>query len=173
MNTKIMISIVVTVVLFCFHVAEAQQAIFLVRHGETVAPKGTDLRPLSEAGQRRAVLLATMLKDVGINAIFTSDLERTIKTAEPLGQALEIEPKALWQLNTSFKQNDIDAFAALLRSEHRRDIVLVVGHANSVPALLKALGHSAEIKIPETEFDNLFVLIPMSEGPPKLLRLRF
>ena len=152
---------------------EAQQAIFLVRHAETVAPKGTTLRPLSEAGQRRAALLGMILKDAGINAIFTSDLERTVKTAEPLAKLLRIEPKALEQLTTQFKQNDIDAFVALLRSEHRRDIVLVVGHANSVPALLKALGHSLEGDIPETEFDNLFVLIPMSEGPPKLLRLRF
>jgi broad specificity phosphatase PhoE len=119
------------------------------------------------------VLLATLLKDAGINAIFTSDLERTIKTAEPLAQRLEIEPKPLSLLSVSPKPSDIDAFVDLLRSEHRRDIVLVVGHANSVPALLKALGHPVEIKIPETEFDNLFVLIPMSEGPPKLLRLRF
>jgi len=49
----------------------------------------------------------------------------------------------------------------------------VVGHSNSVPALLKGLGYSAEIKIPETEFDNLFVLIPANDGPPKLLRLRY
>ena len=48
----------------------AQQAIFLVRHGETVAPKVTDARPLSEAGHRRAALLATLLKDAGIKAIF-------------------------------------------------------------------------------------------------------
>ena len=32
-----------------------------------------------------------------------------------------------------------------LRSEHRQDVVLVVGHANSVPALLKGLGYPAEI----------------------------
>ena len=41
--------------------AHAQQAIFIVRHGETVAPKGSDVRPLSEAGHRRAGLLATLL----------------------------------------------------------------------------------------------------------------
>jgi len=70
--------------------ADAQQVIYLVRHGETVAPKGTEARPLSEAGQRRAALLATMLKDSGIKTIFTSDLERTIKTAEPLAQSLRI-----------------------------------------------------------------------------------
>ena len=153
--------------------AQAQQAIFLVRHGETVAPKGTDLRPLSEAGQWRAVLLATLLKDAGINAIFTSDLERTVKTAEPLATSLRVEPKALAQLNVRFKPNDIDAFVNLLRSEHGRDIVLVVGHSNSVPALLKASGHPVEIKIPETDFGNLFVSIPKSEGPLILLRLRY
>jgi broad specificity phosphatase PhoE len=173
MNKKPVCFALCTLLLALCVSAEAQQAIFLVRHGETVAPKGTELRPLSEAGQRRAVLLATLLRDSGINAIFTSAAERTVKTAEPLAKLLRIEPKALGQLNASFKQSDIDAFAALLRSEHRRDIVLVVGHANSVPALLKALGHPVEITIPETEFDNLFVLIPKSEGPPMLLRLRY
>ncbi len=153
--------------------AEAQQAIFLVRHGETVAPKGTDARPLSEAGQRRAALLATLLKDAGIKAIFTSDLERTIKTAEPLAQGLRIEPRALAQLNVQFKQSDVDAFVSFLRTEHRDDIVLLVGHSNTVPVLLKALGHPVEIKIPETEFDNLFVLTPNGQGSPTLLRLRY
>ncbi len=153
--------------------AEGQQAIFLVRHAETVAPMGTDLRPLAEAGHRRAALLATLLKEAGISMIFTSDLERTVKTAEPLAQSLRIEPKALEQLNTRFKQSDLEALVALLRREYSQDIVLVVGHSNNVPALLKALGHQAEVKIPETDFGNLFVLMPKSEGPPTLLRLRY
>jgi hypothetical protein len=29
---------------------------------------------------------------------------------------------------------------------------------------MKALGHPAPIKIPESEFDNLFILIPRPEG---------
>jgi len=173
MKTKIVPAIVLGVILFCFDSSQAQQVIFLVRHGETVAPKGTDLRPLSEAGQRRAVFLAKLLKDSGINAIYTSDLERAVKTAEPLAESLRIEPKPLSQLNVSFKPNDIEDFVNRLRSEHRQDVVLVVGHSNSVPALLKGLGYPAEVKIPETEFDNLFVLIPGNDGPPKLLRLRY
>ena len=155
------------------YLAESQQAIFLVRHGETVAPKGSDARPLSEAGQRRAALLAMLLKDAGIKAIFTSNLERTIKTAEPLAQALGIAAKPLAQLNTQFKQSDVDVFVEFLRTEHRGDIVLLVGHSNTVPALLKALGHPVEIKIPETEFDNLFVLTPKAGGPSTVLRLRY
>jgi broad specificity phosphatase PhoE len=173
MDKGIVILVLATLFLFSPCLAVAQQAIFLVRHGETVAPKGTDARPLSEAGQRRAALLATLLKDAGIKVIFTSDLERTIKTAEPLAQGLRIEPKALSQLNVQFKQSDVDAFVSFLRTEHRDDIVLLVGHSNTVPVLLKALGHPVEIKIPETEFDNLFVLTPNGQGSPTLLRLRY
>ena len=165
--------LVVVVLLIVSVIAEAQQTIFVVRHGETVAPNGRHVRPLSEAGQRRAVLLATLLKDAGINAIFTSDAERAVKTAEPLANALRIEPKVLGLLNTQFKQNEVDAFADLLRNEHRGDTVLVVGQSNSVPALLKAFGCPLESNIPETEFDNLLFLIPKAEGPPKLLRLHY
>lgn len=173
MKARITIAMIISAVLFCFGGSEAQQVIFLVRHAETVAPRATDLRPLCEAGQRRAVLLAKLLKDAGINAIYTSDLERAVKTAEPLAESLRIAPKPLSQLSVSFKPNDIENFVSRLRNEHRQDVVLVVGHSNSVPALLKGLGHPAEIKIPETEFDNLFVLIPANDGPPKLLRLRY
>src|ERR1700752_2346485 len=110
MSKNIVVFVLATLFLVSACLADAQQAIFLVRHDETVAPKGTDARPLSEAGQRRAALLATLLKDAGIKVIFTSDLERTIKTAEPLAQGLRIEPKALAQLNVQFKQSDVDAF---------------------------------------------------------------
>src|SRR4030042_7066798 len=70
-------------------VADAQQAIFLVRHAEDVRSTDVGDRPLTEAGHRRAMLLATLLKDAGISVIFTSSLQRTIETAEPLATALK------------------------------------------------------------------------------------
>jgi hypothetical protein len=67
----------------------------------------------------------------------------------------------------------MEDFAAVLRSKHVLDTVLFVGHSNTMPALLKALGYSTPIKIPETEYDNLFVVIPKSDGSPTVLRLRY
>jgi hypothetical protein len=58
---KGIVLVLATLFLFSPCLAVAQQAIFLVRHGETVAAKG-DARPLSEAGQQRAALLAKLLK---------------------------------------------------------------------------------------------------------------
>ena len=153
--------------------ADAQQAIFLARHADTVRQKGNPDFPLSEAGERRAVALAALLKDSGITVIYTTGLRRTVKTAEPLAMSLGIEPKLRPQLRPGSQPIDSENFAELLRAQHARDIVLIVLHSNSVPALLKALGHPASIKIPEWEFDNLFVITPRAEGPPTVMRLRY
>jgi broad specificity phosphatase PhoE len=173
MNKAVLEIIIVTGVLAIVRFADAQQAIFVVRHAEDVRSKDVLDRPLTESGHRRATLLASVLKDAGITAIYTSSLQRAVKTAEPLAIAARIEPKPLPQLSTKFEPKDMETFVELLRTQHSENIVLFVGHANTVPALLKALGHPAEIKIPETEYDNLFVLFPKSEGPPTVLRLRF
>lgn len=173
MKRKIIFFATWAMTVFTFHVASAQQAIFLVRHGDTVRQKGNPDVPLSEPGERRASALAALLKDSGINTIYTTGLQRTVKTAEPLAKLLGIEPKLQPRLRPGAKPEDVENFANLLRAEHSRDIVLAVLHSNSVPALLKALGHSANIKIPETEFDNLFVVTPRQDGPPTVLRLRY
>jgi broad specificity phosphatase PhoE len=153
--------------------AEAQQAIYLVRHGDTVRQKGNPDVPLSEAGERRALALAALLKDSGINVVYTTGLQRTVKTAEPLAKLLGIEPRVHPQLRPGSKPADADEFAKRLAAEHRQDVVLAVLHSNSAPALLRALGHPVAIKIPEPEFDNLFVIIPRPEGAPTVLRLRY
>jgi hypothetical protein len=50
--------------------------------------------------------------------------------------------------------------------------VLVVGHSNTVPELLEALGVRERVSIAEQEFDNLFLVV---QGPPApvLIRLRY
>lgn len=153
--------------------ARAQEVIFLVRHADTVREKGNPDVPLSPAGEQRAQALAALLRDAGINVIYNTGLQRTVKTAEPLAKLLVVTPKIRPQLRPGSKPSDSTEFAQLLRQDNARDIVLAVLHSNSVPAVLKALGHAADIKIPETEFDNLFVIIPRTEGVPTVIRLRY
>ena len=97
------ITILVASLLCYVGLAEAQQAIFLVRHGDTVRQKGNPDVPLSESGERRALALAALLKESGINVIYTTGLQRTVKTAEPLAGLLSIEPKVNPQLRPRAK----------------------------------------------------------------------
>ena len=72
-------------------VVHGQQTILLLRHAERSEYESRD-GVLSEAGEARARALARLLQDAGVTAIYTSQLKRTIQTAEPLAKALGIVP---------------------------------------------------------------------------------
>src|SRR6266478_6477462 len=141
-------------------VAAAQSTIFIVRHGER-ADSSND-SDLSEAGRTRAEALAKMLKDKNITAIYTTEFERTQQTAAPLAKALGITV-------TTVQLKDKDALVAKLRALNGN--ALVVGHGNTIPDLVKALGISEPINIGENDYDNLFEIV--LEEKPKLIRLHY
>lgn len=153
-----------TLMLMPVSVAEAQQVIFLVRHAEQSVE--TDDPELTEAGKQRAKRLASVLKDAGVNVIYTTERKRAVQTAEPTEQLLNIASRRL-------ALRDLDGLVAQLRNQNVQDRILVVSHHLALPRLLKALGHPSEFTIELHEYDNLFVLIPKSEGNPMVLRLRY
>lgn len=134
--------------------AEAQMVI-VVRHAER-ADGGAGMAAamtagadpgLSEAGNARAQKLAAMLSDAGVVAIYTTEYRRTRETAAPtaarLGVAAEVVPSR-------------EAAALITRiKSHSSGAVLVVGHSNTVPDIVKALGGSA-VTIADDEYDSLF-----------------
>jgi broad specificity phosphatase PhoE len=144
--------------------AYAQEAIYLVRHAER-ADQSTDSE-LSTDGIGRSYALRDMLHDAGITTIYTTDLRRTIATAAPFAAAARVQPVAL-------KAADTDALIARVRAAAPRDRILIVGHSNTLPELLRAAGVTAPIDIGDNEYDNLFIVVPQKGAPPVLLRLRY
>jgi len=64
--------------------------LFLIRHGETLSNRrriyaGKSPEPLTERGRMQAIETATTLKDMHINAIYTSPIRRAVETAEIIG----------------------------------------------------------------------------------------
>jgi broad specificity phosphatase PhoE len=140
--------------------ATAQSTIFIVRHAEKAdATKDSDL---SEAGRARAEALARMLKDANITAIYTTEFKRTQQTAAPLAKARGISA-------TNLPAKDIVALTAKLRASNGD--ALVVGHGDTIPDLIKALGIAPPINIAENDYDNLFVV--MLAEKPQLIRLHY
>lgn len=148
--------------------AAAQQAVFVVRHAERAdtsagaAPMMASDPDLSEAGKARAQSLAVALKDAGITAIYTTEYKRTRQTAEPLAKALGIEP-------TVVPARDMPGLIEKVKSAAGN--VLVVGHSNTVGDVIGRLGAAEPVKVEDSEYDNLFVLVKGEK--PALVRLHF
>jgi broad specificity phosphatase PhoE len=142
--------------------------VIVVRHAER-AP-GTGDPPISEAGQARALALAEVGKAAGVSVIITTQLQRTKQTAAPLATALGITPVVI---NT---QADVARHAAEIAAAVRQNAgktVLVVGHSNTVPAIVAALGGPKFADLCEPEYDNVFTVVIDAEGGVRTLRTRF
>jgi len=146
--------------------AEAQNAVIVVRHAENKGDK------LTEAGVRRAERLASMLRGAGVTAIYSTDTKRTIGTATPLSKALEV-PIRIYGSGGGQAPIDATAFVRQLARDHSGDIVLVVGHSDTIPDLLKALRCPGEVTIAPDSHDDLFVVVPEGDSPPTLVRLKY
>ena len=73
--------------------------LYLIRHGETdynnaLRFQGQTDIPLNQKGIEQAEKVAGFLKDVPLQAIFTSSLQRARTTAEIIGRAKGLEPQA-------------------------------------------------------------------------------
>jgi broad specificity phosphatase PhoE len=144
--------------------AAAQEAVYLVRHAERVDDTKDSL--LSAEGRARAARLADILRDAGITAIFVSEYQRTADTAAPLAARLGITAEKV-------PADQPDALLARVRAAGPAARVLIAGHSDTVPALLKALGCTQQVAIAKAEYDNLFIVVPGDRAAPLLLRLRY
>lgn len=133
--------------------------VVLVRHGEKASDQGED-PALTPAGLQRARALATSLRHAGVTAIITTQLRRTRQTAQPLAAALGLTPEIV-PVSVDWDQMDVHVkavVAALYR--HPGEVVLVVGHQNTVPPIIAALGGPDLPGICDPVFGNLYVLVP-------------
>jgi broad specificity phosphatase PhoE len=139
--------------------------VILVRHAEkSTAPKDNPV--LSDAGKARADHLAEMLSKAGVQSIYTSQFERTKLTAEPLAKKLAIDVTVIDAAKS-------DEFANAIRTKKGGQTVLVVGHSNSLPEIIRALGGPEIPELDDNEYDSLFVLSVPESGESKLLKLKF
>jgi broad specificity phosphatase PhoE len=145
----------------------APTTLLLVRHAER-ADDSPD-PPLSEAGRCRAEALREALALSGVQAILVSQYQRTHETARPLATALGLEAR-----EHRLEGDTMDAARALARDllgARGGGRVLVVGHSNTVPAMLGALTGEEP---PELEgYGDLFVVSAAPGARPEVLHLRF
>lgn len=144
--------------------ASAFQSIYIVRHAEKV--DNSKDPQLSEKGQKRALDLASHLRDAAVQAIFVTEYQRTQKTAAPLAGLLKVQ-------TTIIGAAELAKLVALLQADTGNGAALVVGHSNTVPALVKALGANINWEIADDEYDRLVIVTPIKSSAPVVNILRY
>ncbi len=147
--------------------------VILVRHAEKVDDKTAD-PVLSAAGIVRAEALAVALKDAGVTNIITTSLQRAILTAKPIAALRRITPQVMTIERNGLKQH-IGAVVAAVRAPNlpKNAVVLVVGHSNTVPLILAALGGPTLPQMCESDHSTMYVLTPDASGSVKVIRSQY
>jgi phosphohistidine phosphatase SixA len=144
--------------------AAAQQAVIVVRHAEK-ADQTSDTA-LSSQGEARAKALADLLRGARVTHVITSEYLRSRQTAAPLATALGLTAEQV-------PARDLPALVARLRALDPASIVLVVGHSNTIPPMLTALGWPDTLALREGDYDDVFVLAPQPGQRASMVRLKY
>lgn len=124
--------------------AFAQPTVYVMRHLEKAEGNDPALSPL---GARNAARLPAVLGATPPTTIYVSTTRRALETALPLAASLRLAPK-------TYDPRDTAALIARVRAES--GTVLIVGHSNTVPEIVAALGGTRPADIPETQFGDIW-----------------
>lgn len=124
---------------------------YFIRHAEKDRTDSTNRNPnLTSEGLDRAQNWSAILKDVALDAVYSTDYHRTLQTAAPTAKAhnlevLKYDPRVLYSKD----------FIAATQGK----TVLVVGHSNTTPAFVNAVLKQKKYEnIDDSNNGNLYIL---------------
>lgn len=140
--------------------------VIIVRHAEKTGEAGDP--GLTAAGMERAQALVDVARNAKVTNIITTQYRRTRETAQPSAMALNLTPQVI-----PATANHLRETADTVRA-HPGSVFLIVGHSNTVPDLVAALGAPAPAAICDNEYDGLYVVTLTSDGrPPSVVQSRY
>jgi broad specificity phosphatase PhoE len=124
---------------------------YLIRHAEKDRSEGVGNDPqLTEEGLKRAQRWAEVLGLEPLDAVYSTDYQRTLQTAAPAAKTNELEI-------VFYDPNAFDAQTWI--AKHKGQRVLIVGHSNTTPMLVNAfLAEERFTEINDAVNGNLFVV---------------
>jgi phosphohistidine phosphatase SixA len=130
---------------FCssFCLADEQRWYF-VRHFEKLPGENPGL---TVKGQQRAQSLARYFTHIPVTKIYSTDYQRTRQSAQPLAEQLGMDIEY-------YSPARLADFASTLGSTDR---IVVVGHSNTTPELVRLMGGEAKV-MDEKDFGRLYIL---------------
>ena len=140
--------------------------VIVIRHAEKIIDPNNPDVDLSEAGYTRAKEIAREFGDAGINAIYATQYKRTQETVKPLSDKTGVPVTIVNSKNTA-------DLLAQIRAQHSGQTIFIAGHNNTVPEIIAALGGPQYPIIPESEYDNLFVVTVYRTGKARVVKMKY
>lgn len=140
---KLRILSILLLAVFAFESCKEQRTTtyYLIRHAEKDRTDSLNRNPnLTEQGLERAKKWADYFKNIDLDAVYSTNYNRTLQTATPTAESKELTV----QLYNPRKMYD-----SIFQAETTGKSVLVVGHSNTTPAFANQIlseGQKGKIK---------------------------
>ena len=124
---------------------------FLIRHAEKDRSNPTDKNPhLKDKGRERALKWSQVLKNVKLDAVYSTDYNRTKETANPTAASHHLKVTLYHPIKINYNT---------FKKETKGKTVLIVGHSNTIPDFVNALiGKDKYKQIADTNNANLYIV---------------
>lgn len=129
---------------------------FLIRHAEKDRSNPENKNPhLIEKGRNRALRWSQVFKDIKLDAVYTTNYNRTIETANPTAASHHLKVIIYDPVNIDYLK---------FKTETEGKIILIVGHSNTTPGFVNALiGKEKYKQISDTNNANLYIVTVIGE----------
>lgn len=143
--------------------------VVLVRHAEPASEPAQD-PDLSEVGAARAGLLARMLESANVTTVYATQFRRTQQTSRPVAERFGLEVTVV---EASAGDEHIEDMARRIRAHEAGEVVVVVGHSNTIPRMVNALTGMHLDDLEENQFDRMYIVTIRDDEPGSLVTLRY
>jgi len=143
--------------------------VIVVRHAEKAAEPASN-PGLTAAGVARAAALDSALADTKVSAILVTPYRRNTETAAPIASRFGLTPIVV--PITAQGGVKLHALAMAAKARELGGTVLIVGHSNTVGAVVEALGGPKVGDLPDSEYTLMWTVVADGQEV-RVVRSRF
>jgi phosphohistidine phosphatase SixA len=144
--------------------------IILLRHAGRDIYSGEADDPLTWQGRRRAQHLPEVIGDMGVSAIYSTNLRRNRETAQPLADHLGLKLNLVSQSRLyDYKKLSRDLLDEFL-TKHAGGVVVWVGNIRNLGEMYKLLDGTGS---PPTKYGDVFIVTIPDVTPPRIKKMTY
>jgi 2,3-bisphosphoglycerate-dependent phosphoglycerate mutase len=149
---RLFIALLICLANVCYSQENELTTLILIRHAEKEKDGSKD-PVLSADGVRRAERLCHIFEKTQIDAVYSTDYNRTRQTVSPLAKIKNV-PVDLYTVDPA--SNYVDKILETMRGK----TVLICGHSNTIPSIVNKFRGEKEVEdFPDTEYNNILILV--------------